>query len=54
MDELGDIPYVEQLRQEKRFDELRELGFENETLPWPVCIRTGTCGLDERSSPPRT
>lgn len=54
MDELGDIPYVEQLRQEKRFDELRELGFENETIPWPVCIRTGTCGLDARSSPPRT
>jgi hypothetical protein len=52
MDELGDIPYVEQLRKEKRFDELSELGFLNETVPWPACLRTGTCRLDARSSPP--
>jgi hypothetical protein len=52
LDELGDIPYVEQLREEKRFDELSELGFENETVPWPACLRTGTCRLDAKSSPP--
>lgn len=52
MDDLGDIPYVEQLRKEKRFDELSELGFLNETVPWPACLRTGTCRLDARSSPP--
>jgi hypothetical protein len=53
MEELGDIPYVQQLRKEKRFDELRDLGFENETVPWPECLRTATCRLDRASSPPR-
>lgn len=53
MEELGDIPYVHQLRKEKRFDELRDLGFENETVPWPECLRTATCRLDRASSPPR-
>jgi hypothetical protein len=52
LDALGDIPYVEQLRDEKRFEELRELGFEDETVPWPNCLRTGTCRLDRASSPP--
>ncbi len=52
LDEVGAIPYVEQLRKEKRFEELRELGFENETISWPGCLRTGTCRLDRASSPP--
>ncbi len=52
MDQLGQVPYVEQLRQEKRFDELRDLGFENETIPWPACLRTATCRIDRASSPP--
>jgi hypothetical protein len=52
MDELGDIPYVEQLRREKRYQELYELGFENETTPWPACLRKGTCRRDPVSSPP--
>ncbi len=52
LDELGDIPYVEQLRREQRFEELRELGFVNETVPWPACIRTGSCRRDRASSPP--
>jgi hypothetical protein len=52
MDRLGQVPYVEQLRQEKRFDELRDLGFENETIPWPACLRTATCRIDRASSPP--
>jgi hypothetical protein len=52
MDELGEIPYVEQLRSEERYEELRDLGFENETTPWPVCLRTGTCRRDRASSPP--
>jgi hypothetical protein len=52
IDELGDIPYIEQLRQEERYEELRELGFENETVPWPSCLRTATCRRDRISSPP--
>jgi hypothetical protein len=52
MDELGDIPYVEELRREKRYQELYELGFENETAPWPACLRKGTCRRDPASSPP--
>lgn len=52
LDAIGEIPYVERLRKEKRFDELRELGFENETIAWPVCLRTATCRLDRASSPP--
>jgi hypothetical protein len=52
MDELGDIPYIEQLRQEERYEELRDLGFENETVPWPDCLRTATCRRDRASSPP--
>jgi hypothetical protein len=52
IDELGDIPYVEQLREEERYEELRELGFENETVPWPACLRTATCRRDRVSSPP--
>lgn len=52
LDELGDIPYVEELRAEKRYDELSDLGFENETIPWPSCVRTGTCRRDQNSSPP--
>jgi hypothetical protein len=50
--EVGDIPYVEQLREEGRFDELYDLGFENETIPWPACLRTATCRRDPNSSPP--
>jgi hypothetical protein len=52
IDELGEIPYVEQLRQEQRYEELRDLGFEDETTPWPACIRKGTCRRDSASSPP--
>jgi hypothetical protein len=52
MDEIGDIPYVEQLRAESRFEELRALGFENETVPWPACMRTASCRRDAASSPP--
>lgn len=52
MDELGDIPYVEELRREKRYEELRDLGFENETVPWPDCLRKAACRLDSASSPP--
>jgi hypothetical protein len=52
MDELGDIPYLEQLRRERRYEELRDLGFENETVPWPACLRTKTCRRDSGSSPP--
>lgn len=52
IDQIGDIPYVEQLRKEQRFDELRALGFENETAPWPACLRSGTCRRDRASSPP--
>jgi hypothetical protein len=52
IDELGDIPYIEQLREEGRYEELRELGFENETTPWPACLRKGACRLDSASSPP--
>ena len=51
IDQLGDIPYVEKLRWEERFEELRDLGFENETVPWPACIRIGACRKDRRSSP---
>jgi len=51
MDALGDIPAIEALRQQERFEELRDLGFENETIPWPVCLRTGTCRRDPASSP---
>jgi hypothetical protein len=52
IDELGEIPYVEELRREGRYEELRDLGFENETTPWPACIRKGTCRRDGASSPP--
>lgn len=52
MDRIGGVPYVEELRQEKRYDELRDLGFENETTPWPMCIRLGVCRRDRASSPP--
>jgi hypothetical protein len=52
IDELGKIPYIEQLREEERYQELRDLGFENETLPWPACLRTATCRRDHASSPP--
>jgi len=52
IDEMGDIPYIEQLRQERRYEELRDLGFEDETTPWPACLRKGTCRLDSASSPP--
>jgi hypothetical protein len=52
IDELGDIPYIEQLREDGRYEELRELGFENETVPWPSCLRTATCRRDRASSPP--
>lgn len=52
IDEFGDIPYIEQLRRERRYEELRDLGFEKETTPWPACLRKGTCRLDSASSPP--
>lgn len=52
LDRLGDVPHLEKLRQEQRYEELRELGFENENAPWPSCIRSGTCRRDRRSSPP--
>jgi hypothetical protein len=52
IDQLGDIPYIEQLRQDERYEELRDLGFENETVPWPSCLRTATCRRDRVSSPP--
>lgn len=52
MDRIGDIPYVQQLRAEKRFDELADLGFDGETVPWPLCMRTASCRLDRKSSPP--
>lgn len=52
MDELGSIPVVEELRAEKRYDELRDLGFDRETVPWPACTRTGNCRRDRVSSPP--
>lgn len=52
LDRIGDVPYLEQLRQEKRFDELQELGFENENAPWPSCLRSATCRRDRSSSPP--
>jgi len=51
MDALGDIPAIETLREQERFEELRDLGFENETIPWPVCLRTGSCRRDPASSP---
>lgn len=53
MDRLGSIPYVEELRAERRLDELRDLGFEDEPgmVPWPVCQRTGTCLRDEDGDP---
>jgi len=51
MDALGDIPAIESLREQERFEELRDLGFENETIPWPVCLRTGSCRRDPASSP---
>lgn len=52
MDQIGDIPYVEKLRSEQRYDELRALGFENENAPWPACLRSATCRRDRASSPP--
>lgn len=52
LDRIGDVPYLERLRAEQRYDELRELGFENENAPWPSCIRSGTCRRDRGSSPP--
>jgi hypothetical protein len=54
IDELGEIPYVEQLREEGRGEELAELGFDEAELPpaWPACLRTATCRRDGRSSPP--
>lgn len=52
MDKLGDIPYVETLREEGRYEELRDLGFDRETTPWPACLRKGRCRLDRISSPP--
>jgi hypothetical protein len=42
MDALGDIPYVEALRNEGRLDELRELGFE------PTVIEAPADGADAR------
>jgi len=51
MDALGEIPAIQALREQERFEELRALGFENETIPWPVCLRTGTCRRDPASSP---
>jgi hypothetical protein len=52
MDEIAPIPYVEQLRTEERYDELRDLGFEDATYPWPVCLRVAKCRRDRASSPP--
>jgi hypothetical protein len=52
IDELGDIPYIEQLRAERRYEELLDLGFEEGTAPWPVCLRTASCRRDPASSPP--
>jgi len=48
MDEMGSIPYVEELREDLRIDELEELGLvdpptEPTRHPWPICVRTGTC-----------
>jgi hypothetical protein len=36
MDDLGEVPYLEQLREEGRFDEVAELGIEQEPAP-PNC-----------------
>jgi hypothetical protein len=33
MDDLGEVPYLEQLREEGRFDEVAELGVEQEPAP---------------------
>jgi hypothetical protein len=33
MDELGEVPYLEELREEGRFDEVAELGVEQEPAP---------------------
>ncbi len=52
IDRIGDVPHLDELRREQRYDELRELGFENENMPWPSCIRSGTCRRDRSSSPP--
>jgi hypothetical protein len=52
IDELGDIPYIEQLRAERRYEELLDLGFEEGTAPWPQCLRTASCRRDPASSPP--
>ncbi len=57
LDRLGEIPYVEQLREEGRADELRELGLGNgsdartPSVPWPECVRLGVCRRDALSSP---
>ena len=53
IDQLGEIPYVEELRADpERTRELRELGFEDETPGWPECMRMGRCRRDPESSPP--
>jgi hypothetical protein len=52
IDELGDIPYVEQLREERRYEDLLDLGFEEGTVPWPECLRSAGCRRDPGSSAP--
>jgi hypothetical protein len=52
IDALGEVPILEQLREEERFDELADLGLDPGTVAWPVCLRTGTCRRDGNSSPP--
>ena len=53
IDQLGEIPYVEELRADpERASELRDLGFRDELPGWPACLRTGSCRRDPESSPP--
>lgn len=50
LERLGDVPALEELRAEGDHATLIALGVE-ESVPWPACLRTGTCRRDPVSSP---
>lgn len=50
LDALGDVPFVEELRQRGDRGELVRLGLA-ESHGWPACVRPGTCRTDPASWP---